>query len=112
MSKENVKLFYEALARDKGLQERFDALNRKYGGQKLDEAQMEAIYQKELIPLAKEAGYNFTMGELKEYARMSQKPVTRELSEDELATVAGGFCDAVKGWGYYCAVFPGSAQPF
>jgi hypothetical protein len=68
MSKENIKLFYEALARDKSLQEKFKAVGQKYEGQKPGEAQTELIYQKELVPLAREAGYAFTLAELKEYA--------------------------------------------
>lgn len=90
MSKENVKLFYEALGKDKTLQEKFSALGKKHGGQKLGEAQAESIYQQELIPLAGEAGYDFTLSELKEYTGEAEQPGMREVSEEELASVAGG----------------------
>ena len=95
MSKENVKLFYEALGKDRALQEKSRVIGKKYEGQKLDEAQMQEVCQKELVPLAKEAGYGFTLAELQEYAKDTKKPAMRELSEDELATVAGGerICD-------------------
>jgi predicted ribosomally synthesized peptide with nif11-like leader len=97
MSKENVKLFYEALARDKALQARFDALNRKKGSN----------YRKELIPLAKAAGFDFTEAEIQEYARDAEKPAKHELTEDELAAVAGGTCD--KYTGTNCPDLPGFA---
>jgi hypothetical protein len=99
MSKENVKLFYEALARDKALQEKSMAIARKYEGQKLDEIQTEVIYQKELIPLAKLAGFSFTLAELKAYAAESGKSAMRELSEEELVNVTGGGCGCAIGGG-------------
>ena len=96
MSSENVKLFYEALGMDKALQEKSTAIGEKYAGQKLDEAQTNLIYQQELVPLAKEAGYDFTLAELQAYAEEAQKPGMREVSDDELATVAGGkYCVCV-----------------
>jgi hypothetical protein len=64
MSKENVKLFYEALGKDKALQQKANAISQKHSDQKLDEAQANLIYQKELVPLAREAGYDFTLAEL------------------------------------------------
>jgi predicted ribosomally synthesized peptide with nif11-like leader len=97
MSKENVKLFYEALARDKALQAKFNALNQKKG----------TIYRKELIPLAKKAGFDFTEAELQDYARDAEKPAKHELSEDELAAVAGGTCDTYTGTN--CPTLPGFA---
>jgi len=110
MSKENVKLFYEALAINKVLQERFAAIGQKYKEKNPTEFQDNLVYQKELISLAKEAGYDFTEADLKEYAQMIQKPTTHELSEDELAAVAGGeTCDAFGG--YYCPDIPGVAHP-
>jgi hypothetical protein len=99
MSKENVKKFYEELAKDKVLQAKSRAIGKKYEGQKLDEKQTELIYQKELMPLAREAGYDFTLAELKEYAGQSKKPAMREVSEEELACVAGGGCGCVIGGG-------------
>jgi predicted ribosomally synthesized peptide with nif11-like leader len=92
MSKENVKLFYEALGKDKALQEKSRAIGKKYEGQKQDDVQSNLIYQEELVPLAKEAGYDFTLAELKEYAQECEKSGMREVSEEELAAVAGGKC--------------------
>lgn len=103
MSKENVKLFYEALSKDAALQEKSKAIAKKHEGQKLEQAQLDRIYQQELIPLAKGAGYDFTLDELKEYAREIGKIGPREVSEEELAAVAGGadYCAcAFYGQGY------------
>jgi predicted ribosomally synthesized peptide with nif11-like leader len=99
MSKENVKLFYQALAGDKALQEKFQVLNKTLPGNVSDQAQADLIYQKELLPLAKQAGFEFTLAELKEYASDAKKPVMRELSEEELAAVAGGNCICIFGGG-------------
>ena len=105
MSKENVKLFYEALAKDRTLQDRFVAINQKYKGRDLDEDQMRLIFQKEMVPLGKKAGFDFTLAELQEYAREAEKPTLQELSEDELAAVAGGTCDTYSGSN--CSTLPG-----
>jgi len=101
MSKENVKLFYEALAKDKALQEKAIAIGKKYESQKLDDAKTNFIYQQELVPLAKDAGYDFTLAELQEYASEIKKPGMREVSEEELTAVAGGqaCACAVPGFG-------------
>jgi hypothetical protein len=99
MSKDNVKLFYEAMAKDKVLQEKFRAVSQKYEGQKPDEGQLELIYQKELVPLAKQAGFIFTITELKQYTAAAKKPAMRKISEEELAGVAGGVCFCSIGGG-------------
>jgi predicted ribosomally synthesized peptide with nif11-like leader len=100
MSKENVKLFYEAMAKDKSLQEKFKAISKRYEGQKPDVEQADLIYQKDLVPLAREAGFEFTLDELKGYAAEAKAPAIHELSEDELAAVAGGNeCTCVAGGG-------------
>ncbi len=102
MSKENVKLFYEALAKDPAMQEKSKAIAQRHQGQKLDPAQLDMIFQQELMPLAKGAGYDFTLDELKEYARETGKIGPREVSEEELAAVAGGAtcACAIYGQGY------------
>jgi predicted ribosomally synthesized peptide with nif11-like leader len=93
MSVEDVKRFYDALAKDESLQGKFKALVKKHEGQKPNEAECDALFENEFLPFAKEVGYDFTLEELKEYGQ-GIKPVSHQLSEDELATVAGGrtFC--------------------
>lgn len=91
MSVENVKEFYEAVSKDEALKQKFVELSRKYQGQKMDEAKANAIMEQEMLPIAKQMGYTFSMDELQAYGEESeQKNMNRELSDTELATVAGG----------------------
>jgi len=100
VSVENIKRFYDALAKDEALRNMFKEIAKKYEGQKPDDEQADSICEKELIPFAKSAGYDFTLEELKEYSRDAAKPATRQLSEEELAAVAGGTCVCVvSGYG-------------
>jgi predicted ribosomally synthesized peptide with nif11-like leader len=70
-----VKEFYEALAKDEAMQERVKGL--KAAGETTAEAATEAV-----IAFAKSEGYAFTAGELKDFSK--------ELSDEDLAAVAGG----------------------
>lgn len=83
MSKENVKAFMEKLATDKGLQAKVN-----------DQARAaEAI----IVPVAKEAGFDFTAEEFKAYTTEASEKV----SASELDSVAGGgFCLFGIGHGY------------
>jgi predicted ribosomally synthesized peptide with nif11-like leader len=99
MSKENVKLFYEALPENRSLQEKFKKANEKYAGQKIDKEAINLILQNELLPIAKEAGFDFTLDEFKEYAQENNQSAAGRLSDDELAAVAGGVGACVVGGG-------------
>ena len=90
MSKENVKLFYEELAKNEALQEKFKVIGKKYEGQTTDEVQMDLIYQNEILPIAKESGFEFTLAELKEYKQEVTQPQSGKVSDEELGAVAGG----------------------
>jgi predicted ribosomally synthesized peptide with nif11-like leader len=68
MSKENAKAFVQAVLNDEELRQRTGAMKPE-----------------ELIPFAKEMGFDFTLDELKEV-----KKDDIELSPDELEAVAGG----------------------
>ena len=92
MSVENIKRFYDELAKDEALQNRFKTLAKKYEGLQPDEGQLDDICEKELLPFAKSAGYDFTLEELRGYGRDVINPGMRQLSEEELASVAGGSC--------------------
>ena len=78
MSKENVKKFIEELHRNVKLKERV-------GGLRLSHENLE-----ELVSFAKEAGFDFTLEELKEE---NSKPAVEDLSIDELDQVVGGLKD-------------------
>jgi hypothetical protein len=75
---ENVKKFYEALAKDEAMKSRANALNAKYKGKKPSAAEVLA----ETAAFAKTEGYEFTADELKAYLS--------ELSDESLENVAGG----------------------
>ncbi len=91
MSVENVKKFYEAVVQDKTIQQRFSELNQKYQGVAVDAAKADAIMEQELLPVAKELGYEFTLAEVKTYGEeMQQTKTNGELSDSELEAVAGG----------------------
>jgi predicted ribosomally synthesized peptide with nif11-like leader len=70
-----VTEFYEALSKDEAMQERAKGLNAAV--ETTEEAVAEAV-----VAFAKGEGYAFTAGELKDYGK--------ELSDEELAAVAGG----------------------
>ncbi len=85
MAAENVKAFFEALSKDEALQQALKEKEVAYTGSKEDR---EAIIEGILIPVAKEAGYTFTMEELEEFEK--DMCTDRELDEDELEAIAGG----------------------
>ena len=78
---ENVRKFYEALARDVAMQERAKVLNEQHGGMKVPEVTI----REDIIAFARAEGYKITARELGEY-RSWAHPLTYE----ELGTVAGG----------------------
>lgn len=86
---ENVKKFYEALANDETLRGKFETLNEKYKDIKeLSPETVDRIIVECIVPMAKEAGFNFTADEYKAYGN-----APREMNEDELESVAGGAYD-------------------
>lgn len=85
MAKENITAFFEALSKDKALQQALKGKELAYTGAKEDR---EAIVKEVLIPAAKEAGYDFTLDELKECQK--SKRMGDVLEEGELESVAGG----------------------
>lgn len=76
----NVKEFYEALAKDKEMQERAKALNSK--NPENEEAVLAAT-----VEFAKKEGYDITAEEIREYLKTN---ATLELSDSEMAAVTGG----------------------
>ena len=94
MAKENVKAFFEALFKDEAIQQALKAKELAYTGSKEDR---EAVVKEVLIPVAEEAGYAFTLEELKAFEK--GMCLEGELSENELEAVAGGM-----NWGV-CFIF-------
>ena len=88
MAKENVKKFYDEISKNKELQEKFVAAQKGYEteGKNNDE-----IFEDIVLPIAGEAGYEFTMSEYREAQR--DAIIERGISEEELENVSGGgFC--------------------
>ena len=85
MATENVKKFYEKLESSKELQEKLVKAQESYTGDKADK---EAVLETVLLPIAKEAGYDFTAQELK--AAEKELAVEKGISEEELENVCGG----------------------
>lgn len=90
MSKENVRLFFGKLSKDTALQEKFKMAGQKYSGQEPDASRIDEICQAEILPLGKEAGFDFTLAELREFMNEKQPSGTARITDDELAAVTGG----------------------
>jgi hypothetical protein len=91
MPVENVKKFYEAVSQDDSLKQKFVELSQKYQGQTMDEAKAMMLTEQELLPMAKQMGYLFTMDDLKAFGEdMKQAKMNRELSDEEMQAVVGG----------------------
>ena len=97
MAKENVRKFYEKLESSKELQEKLVKAQESYIG---DKADREAVLETVLLPIAKEAGYDFTISEYKNAQREAM--AEKGMSEEELENVSGGgsFCFLI-GFGKY-----------
>lgn len=90
MSAENVKKFYEAVSQDEKAKQRFNELNQKYQGVAMNAAKTDAILEQELLPLAKELGFEFTLAEIKAYGvEVEQMKSSCALSDSELEVVSG-----------------------
>ena len=110
MAKENVGKFYEKLAEDAALAEKFSELDKDFAeknGTSADDAAMrEKAAEAIVLPLAKAAGLPFTLEELKEYEQEQLQEI--QLSEDEMEQVAGG--KARMGYGGNGGASTGSAR--
>ena len=105
MAKENVKAFFEVLSKDEAIQQALKAKEAAYTGIKEDR---EIVVKEVLIPVAEEAGYTFTLEEVKEFEKGMR--AEGELAENELESIAGGIemwgvCVVLgAAWGDWCRV--------
>ncbi len=91
MSVENVKKFYTALSQDEALQKEFVELAKKYQGQPMDETKAMSLMEQEVLPVAKQKGYSFSIADVNAYGEeMKHADLNRELSDLELQAVTGG----------------------
>ncbi len=86
MAREDLLKYRDLLLNDSDFQKKFLAAAEKYDGDK-DE---KAVFDKVVLPLGKEYGLSATYEEFKEYTDTFAGITEPELSEDELAQVAGG----------------------
>ncbi len=90
MAKENAKKFMELLSKDEELQKQVKTATENYLGG-IEKADGKALFEAVILPIAKEAGYEFSFEDAEELAKVAQDD---ELSEEEVAAAAGGY-----GWG-------------
>ena len=91
MSVENARKFYEAVSQDKEMQRKFSDLSRKYRGEPMDEKQLKALVNEEIVPMADQMGFRFTADDLKQFEKeMYQPAADKEMSEAEMQAVSGG----------------------
>lgn len=83
----DISKFEELVKNDAGIQEKLVAAAESFQG---DAEDMKAIFESILLPVAKDAGFSATYEEFEEYITAKGIPVEGELSEDELAQIAGG----------------------
>ena len=93
-------MFFEAMAKDEALRARFEAIRSKHTDQKPDEAERDAIWQNEILPLASSEGFEVTLEDLKE-VQAAHSSQNGKLSDDELDAVVGGGgnCTCIVGGG-------------
>lgn len=82
MSLDNAKRFYEKVKTDQELQQKIGKLSQG------DQSKIEAA----IVQVAKEAGFPFTLVELKEFIQEQANIAKQsgELNDEQLAAVAGG----------------------
>jgi predicted ribosomally synthesized peptide with nif11-like leader len=103
MSKENAIRFMMLRDKDDALKAGWSNIMGKYEGKNVSKDEWDKVLKEEVIPFAKEHGYDFSPEDLKEL----EKPAEGRLSDEELGRVAGGFGDwVIEGIRFYCDRVP------
>ena len=85
VSTENVKKFYECIAQDEALKQKFVELSQKHQGESTDKAKSLSAMELQALPLAAQMGYQFTIDDLRAYGEaMEQAKMNCELSDEEI----------------------------
>ena len=84
MSKENAIRFMMVKDKDEAIKNAFDAIMGKYQGKILSKNDQDKVLKEEIIPLAKQYGYEFT---LEDFAELQTEG---KLSDEELGQITGG----------------------
>lgn len=100
MAKEDIRKFHELLNSDSEFQAKVNSAAAEYTGPQDDKE----IFEKVIVPVGNEYGLSATFDEFREYADVFSNKAEAELSEDELAQVAGGKVEVNGGGvgGYGC----------
>ena len=88
MSVEQVKAFFDKVKEDSSLAQKLKDAQAAYKGDKSDK---EAVVAAVFIPVAKSAGFNFTVDDFKNNFYDNEL-----LSDEELDAVAGGGCGDLR----------------
>ncbi len=84
MAKENVMKFEEQVMKNEELQKKLESAAKAYKGDQTDE---KAVFEAVIIPIAREAGLEFSFEEADEVRKMAE---SGELELKEMQEVAGG----------------------
>jgi predicted ribosomally synthesized peptide with nif11-like leader len=87
MSKENAMRFFMSMEVNSDLKSQYLAVFSKDELQTLDEAEKDKIFEREILSMAKEAGFEFSIDEFKELQVSSKEG---KLSDEELDKVVAG----------------------
>ncbi len=86
MSRENVKKFYDLVENDASLKKELEGLDEKIKVSQTDLNNLRGLVEKEIIPVAKKRGLDFTAEELLTYANDKYM----KLTEEDLMDISGG----------------------
>ena len=81
---QNIRELYDKVAADAGLQQKLGEILKSA------EKQGKDATESKLVEFAREAGYEITIGEMKEFFDQQRKETQGQLSDAELDLVAGG----------------------
>ncbi len=99
MSKEDLNEFMMLTEADKSLKEKYNRIMYKLQGKNATDEDWNKVILEELIPLAKENGFELSLEEIKSLGEKT----TSVLSDDELREVVGGSVRVVsRGYLVYC----------
>lgn len=86
MSKESAMRFFILLERNQDLKSKYEGVVSEM--EKVDEAEKDKLVEGRILPMAKEAGFEFGIADFKEFLVSLNNG---ELSDDELEQVVGGY---------------------
>jgi bacteriocin-like protein len=86
----SFRAFTEKVHESSELQEKMAVLEEKYGHQAPDQENADEMFFRELIALANQYGFKFTLNDIYLYFMEKGRDYSRELTEEELDKIIGG----------------------